>query len=92
MPKVLSGSSSGAIMTAMLGVSKPSAFMEILKGQNFYSEAFRFRKLSDLLKGNGGLADVRYLKKFLMENLGDMTFAEAQKSFRAAYQYCRRAL
>ncbi|AYA04471.1 DUF3336 domain-containing protein [Acinetobacter sp. WCHAc010034] len=80
MPKVLSGSSSGAIMTAMLGVSKPSAFMEILKGQNFYSEAFRFRKLSDLLKGNGGLADVRYLKKFLMENLGDMTFAEAQQA------------
>lgn len=79
MPKVLSGSSAGAIMTGMLGVSKPSEFMEILKGQNFYSEAFHFRKLSDLLKGNGGLADVKYLKNFLKENLGDLTFAEAQK-------------
>ncbi len=79
MPKVLSGSSAGALMTAMLGVSKPSAFMEILKGQNFYSEAFHFRKISDLLKGNGGLADVKYLKNFLKENLGNLTFAEAQK-------------
>ena len=80
MPKVLSGSSAGAIMTGMLGVAKPSEFMEILKGQNFYSEAFHFRKLSDLLRGNGGLADVKYLKNFLVENLGDMTFAEAQKN------------
>lgn len=79
MPKVLSGSSAGAIMTGMLGVSKPSEFMEILKGHNFYSEAFHFRKLSDLLRGNGGLADVKYLKNFLKENLGDMTFAEAKK-------------
>ena len=47
MPKVLSGSSAGAIMTAMLGVSKPAEFTEILKGQNFYSEAFHFRKISD---------------------------------------------
>ncbi|MGE8542389.1 MAG: DUF3336 domain-containing protein [Acinetobacter sp.] len=80
MPKVLSGSSAGAIMTGMLGVSKPSEFMEILKGHNFYSEAFHFRKLSDLLRGNGGLADVQYLKTFLRENLGDVTFAEAQKN------------
>jgi predicted acylesterase/phospholipase RssA len=77
MPNVLSGSSAGAIMTAMLGVSKPSEFSQILKGQNFYSEAFHFRKLTDLIKGNGGLADVKYLKNFLIENLGDMTFAEA---------------
>ncbi|RKG29051.1 DUF3336 domain-containing protein [Acinetobacter tianfuensis] len=77
MPNVLSGSSAGAIMTAMLGVSKPSEFSQILKGQNFYSEAFHFRKLTDLIKGNGGLADVKYLKNFLVENLGNMTFAEA---------------
>lgn len=77
MPNVLSGSSAGAIMTALLGVSKPSEFTQILKGQNFYSEAFHFRKLTDLIRGNGGLADVKYLKNFLIENLGDMTFAEA---------------
>ncbi|WP_457818143.1 patatin-like phospholipase family protein, partial [Staphylococcus aureus] len=28
---------------------------------------------------NGGLADVKYLKKFLIENLGNLTFDEALK-------------
>lgn len=79
MPKVLSGSSAGAIMTGMLGVSKPSEFTNLLNGQNFFSEAFHFRKLTELVQGNGGLADVKYLKKFLVENLGDLTFAEAYK-------------
>lgn len=77
MPKVLSGSSAGAIMTAMLGVSKPEDIPSLLTGEHFYSEAFHFRSLKELLKGNGGFADVRYLKKFLIENLGDITFAEA---------------
>ncbi|OTG66135.1 hypothetical protein B9T25_10015 [Acinetobacter sp. ANC 4470] len=79
MPKVLSGSSAGAIMTAMLGTSKPSEVSARLNGENFFSEAFHFRKFSELLKGNGGLADVKYLKKFLVENLGDITFEEAFK-------------
>src|SRR5690606_6466225 len=79
LPKVMSGSSAGAIMTAMLGVSKPSTYVELLKGHNFFHEVFHFRKLNELLKGNGGLADVKYLKKFLIENLGDVTFAEALK-------------
>ncbi len=77
MPKVLSGSSAGAIMTAMLGVSSPNELESIMSGESFFTEAFHFRKLTDVLKGNGGLADVRYLKQFLMENLGDLTFAEA---------------
>lgn len=79
MPKVLSGSSAGAIMTAMLGVSNPENISKILNGENFFSEAFHFRKLGDLLKGNGGVADVKYLKKFLVENLGNVTFDEAFK-------------
>lgn len=77
LPKVLSGSSAGAIMTAMLGISKPSEIFDILSGEHFYSEAFHFRSLRELIKGNGGFADVRYLKKFLVENLGDLTFEEA---------------
>lgn len=80
LPKVMSGSSAGAIMTAMLGVSKPSQYIDILKGHNFFHEAFHFRTMSELMKGNGGLADVKYLKKFLVENLGDLTFEEALKT------------
>ena len=77
MPTVLSGSSAGAIMTAMLGVSRPEDVNTILSGENFFSEAFHFRNLKEILQDNGGFADVRYLKKFLIENLGDLTFEEA---------------
>ncbi|TCM67273.1 NTE family protein [Acinetobacter calcoaceticus] len=79
MPKVLSGSSAGAIVTAMLGVSPPEEIPHILSGDHFYSEAFHFRTLKELISGTGGFADVKYLKKFLIENLGDVTFAEAYK-------------
>ncbi|ENV76447.1 DUF3336 domain-containing protein [Acinetobacter ursingii] len=79
LPKVLSGSSAGAIMAGMLGTSSIGDIPEILKGQKFFTDAFHFRKLSDIAKGNGGLADVKYLKNFLIENLGDLTFAEAYK-------------
>ena len=77
MPKVLSGSSAGAIMTGMLGVNVSSEIPNLLTGDQFYSDAFHFRSLRELIKGNGGFADVRYLKKFLIENLGDVTFEEA---------------
>lgn len=79
LPKVLSGSSAGAIMTAMLGVSEQSEVPNILSGEHFYSEAFHFRSLRELVRGNGGFADVKYLKKFLIENLGDFTFEDAYK-------------
>ena len=77
MPKVLSGSSAGAIMTGMLGVNVSSEIPNLLTGDQFYSDAFHFRSFKELIKGNGGFADVRYLKKFLIENLGDVTFEEA---------------
>ena len=79
LPKVLSGSSAGALMTAMLGTRPPEKIHEILNGEQFFSEAFQFRPWREVLKGNGGIADVRFLKNFLMKNLGDLTFAEAYK-------------
>lgn len=80
MPKVLSGSSAGAIMTGMLGVSEAAEIPNILSGDHFYSEAFHFRSIKDLIRGHGGFADVKYLKKFLIENLGDVTFEEAYRT------------
>ncbi|WDZ50043.1 DUF3336 domain-containing protein [Acinetobacter vivianii] len=77
MPRVLSGSSAGAIMTGMLGVSASDQVPDLLKGEHFFSDAFKFRKVSELIRGHGGIADVMYLKQFLMQNLGDVTFAEA---------------
>ena len=40
LPRVMSGSSAGAIMTAMLGVSKPAQYVDILKGHNFSMKLF----------------------------------------------------
>ena len=80
MPKVLSGLSAGAIMTGMLGTVKPEDIPKVLLGEGFFSEAFHFRHWRELIKGNGGIADVHYLKKFLIENLGDLTFEEAFKN------------
>ncbi len=65
MPKVLSGSSAGAIMTGMLGISASEDIQNLLNGEQFFSDAFHFRKLRELIKGNGGIADVHYLKKIL---------------------------
>ena len=79
MPKVLSGSSAGAIMTAMLGRATPAEMLSILNGENFFTDAFQFRGFREVLKGNGGLADVKHLKNFLIANLGDVTFEEAFK-------------
>ena len=79
MPKVLSGSSAGAIMTAMLGRATPAEMLSILNGENFFNDAFQFRGFREVLKGNGGLADVKHLKNFLIANLGDVTFEEAFK-------------
>ncbi len=64
MPKVLSGSSAGAIITGMLGVSKPSEFTNLLNGQNFFSEAFHFRKLTEVsARVMAVWRDVKYLEK-----------------------------
>ncbi|MEB3754782.1 DUF3336 domain-containing protein [Acinetobacter sp. MD2(2019)] len=79
MPNVLSGSSAGAIIAAMLGVSEPEQTDRILTGQHVVGDAFHFRSLKTLLKERGGFADVRHLKRFLVENLGDFTFEEAYK-------------
>lgn len=77
LPQVLSGSSAGAIMAAIIGTSDRQGIEDMIHGDGFFDQAFKFRHWTDIIKGNGGVADVIYLKKFLMENLGDVTFKEA---------------
>ena len=80
LPKVLSGSSAGAIVTSMIGLTQPSQILEMLSGENLMSEAFKFRKITQILRGRGGIADVKHLKKFLVSNMGDVSFEEAYKT------------
>lgn len=77
LPNVLSGSSAGAIMTAMLGTLDSEKFNALSTGDQFYSQVFQFKSLKMLLKDPSGFTDVNYLKTFLQEHLGDITFAEA---------------
>ncbi|XID76053.1 DUF3336 domain-containing protein [Alkanindiges sp. WGS2144] len=76
LPKVFSGSSAGALMAGMLGTHSNDELIDMYNGEGFYEYAFRFRKLSEILKG-GGIADVNVLKTFLRQNLGNYTFEEA---------------
>lgn len=76
LPKVFSGSSAGALMAGMLGIHTDDELLDLYNGEGFYQHAFRFRKLGEILKG-GGLADVKVLKVFLRQNLGNYTFEEA---------------
>ncbi|MDO4222418.1 MAG: DUF3336 domain-containing protein [Acinetobacter sp.] len=76
LPNVISGSSAGAITTAALGTRSLDEFQAMITGEYLFTQALRLRKVKELLQG-GGIADVQYLKHFLVDLLGDVTFAEA---------------
>lgn len=80
LPKVLSGSSAGAIMAATLGTCSAEKLDDFLKGSTLFHDILQFRSLKEMWSdydGFGGFTDVTYLKQFLIEQLGDVTFAEA---------------
>lgn len=76
LPKVISGSSAGAITTAVLGTRSIEEFQRMITGEYLFTQALRIRKIKELLQG-GGIADVMYLKNFLIDLIGDYTFADA---------------
>ena len=76
LPKVFSGSSAGSLMAGMLGTHTNDELADLYDGDGFFEYAFKFRKLSEIIRG-GGIADVSVLKEFLKQNLGDYTFEEA---------------
>ncbi len=64
MPKVLSGSSAGAIMAGMLGTSSPSEFQRILAGETFLVRLFAFGIQKICLEVMVGLQMSNTLKLF----------------------------
>lgn len=81
LPKVLSGASAGAIMAALLATLDTEQLDASSQSEHFFSDVFQFKSLKMLLKEPSGFTDNDALKKFLMSNLGDLTFEEAyQKS------------
>jgi predicted acylesterase/phospholipase RssA len=76
IPHVISGSSAGSIMAAVVGSHSDEELMEILKPENLYLNAFRYVGWNGLFKGRPVL-DGAHLEACLEENIPDMTFEEA---------------
>src|SRR5690625_685658 len=76
LPKVISGSSAGAIIAGVLGTHSDAELAEKLQPESLYLEAFKYVGWRGVLKGTPVL-DGDYLEKCLDENIPDMTFREA---------------
>ncbi|PIE41266.1 MAG: patatin family protein, partial [Gammaproteobacteria bacterium] len=76
LPSVISGSSAGSIMAAVLGTHTDEELDEIFDPEYLYVEAFRTVGWRGTLKGQGVL-DPAQLELCLERNVKDLTFEEA---------------
>ncbi len=83
LPTVMSGSSAGSIMAAVLGTHTDAELAEIFDPEYLYVEAFRLVGWKGLLKGKPLLRGDQ-LEMCLEKNVADLTFEEAfEKTGRA---------
>jgi TAG lipase / steryl ester hydrolase / phospholipase A2 / LPA acyltransferase len=92
LPKVVSGTSAGALVASIVGIFDDSDLRKILKSEDLLNPrtqqpfAFRFfdeslsimRRMRRLLR-KGAFQDVRMLQDALRKNYGDVTFGEAYR-------------
>ncbi|KAL9654578.1 hypothetical protein ABK040_006642 [Willaertia magna] len=88
LPKVISGSSGGAIVASLIASRKEEDIGKCFEPNGFKLEAFgapddsreksAIRKINRLLN-NGVIMDVQKLAHCIRENIGDLTFEEAYK-------------
>jgi len=76
LPKVISGSSAGAIMAAMVGSHTDAELEAMYDGDDWYSDAWRFNGFLNGITGKG-FAQQKQLETFLRRNIGEYTFEEA---------------
>ena len=76
LPKVISGSSAGAIMAAMVGSHSDDELEAMYDGDHWYSDAWRWQSPMKGLMGEG-FADQKQLETFLRRNIGEYSFEEA---------------
>lgn len=76
LPWVISGSSVGSIMTAIVGSHSDDELMDMLKPENLYLNAFQYVGFRGIFKGKPVL-DGDHLEACLEENIPDLTFEEA---------------
>ncbi len=78
LPSILSGSSAGSIMAAVLGTHTDDELDALFDPESLYVEAFRLIGWKGILKGKP-LMDGDYLEACLKKNVGDFTFEEAYR-------------
>ncbi|MGF2734952.1 DUF3336 domain-containing protein [Marinobacter sp. DUT-1] len=76
LPQVVAGSSSGAIIAAILGVHTDAEIPEMLVPENHNLKAWKWRGLLSAMRGDG-LMDQEQLRTCLRDNVGEYTFEEA---------------
>src|SRR5690554_1307974 len=76
LPQVITGSSIGAIIAAMLGVHTDAEIPEMLIPENHNLNAWKWRGLLSAMRGEG-LMDQDQLRSCLRSNIGEYTFEEA---------------
>lgn len=78
MPRVITGSSAGAIIAGIVASHEDDELEELLEPSRMQFEWCRMFGISDMIKGSGVL-DQSLLKKAINRNIPDVTFLEAYK-------------
>lgn len=83
LPSVISGSSAGSVIAALLGTHNDAELKELLSQENVRFESMRFLGWKGLIKGDP-LMDADHLEQTLSEVVPDLTFEEALKKTQRA--------
>jgi len=82
LPRVITGSSAGAVIAGILATHADDELASLIEPGHMNTEWFRMFKLNKLINGEG-MADQKLLQKFINSNILDMTFLEAyQQTYR----------
>ena len=78
LPRVISGSSAGAVAAALLGTRKESELDALFRGEEMDLHLWRRLKPGEMLRQRS-MMDIHELERFLRKNIGEYTFEEAFK-------------
>ncbi len=76
LPEVISGSSAGSMMAAMIGTHTDDELRALYAGEGFYMNAWNWSKWYRGFMGEG-FAEQPQLERFLRTNIGEYSFEEA---------------
>ncbi len=81
LPRVVSGSSAGAVVAALVGTRKDGELDALFRGEDIDLDLWRRLGARDMLRQKS-LMDIRQLETYLRKNVGELTFEEAFKRTR----------